>query len=122
MRSVFLVAATITLAACNQQSDTTSPATGDEALDQSATMGTTTQESVSGTEMSAGDATGATAPAGTGDQYGNFSAAAGGGDATADTAVGGQAGAVSGNSTTGLSGTSGVTASGQDKRSGSPQQ
>lgn len=114
--------ALLALAACNQASDTTSPETGDAALDQSAAMGTTTQESVSGTEMAAGDAVGSTAPAGTGGQYGNFSAANGGGDATAGTAVGGNAGALDGSSTTGLSGTSGVETSSENAKSGSPQQ
>ena len=110
------------LAACNQATDSTSPETGDAALDQSATMGTTTQESVSGTGMAAGDAVGSTAPVGTADQYGNFSAAAGGGDGTAATTVGGGAGAMDGASTTGQSGTSGVETSSEKGTSGSPQQ
>lgn len=113
----------LALAACNQgTSDTTSPETGDAALNQSAAMGTTTQESVSGTEAAAGDATGSTAPAGSTDQYGNFSAANGGGDGTAGTAIGGNEGATSGASTTGMSGTSGVEGSGQSGTTGSPQQ
>jgi hypothetical protein len=114
--------ALLALAACNQASDTTSPDTGDAALDQSAAMGTTTQESVSGTDMAAGDASGATAPAGTGGQYGNFSAAGGGGDATADTSVGGKAGALDGTSTTGLSGSPGAQTDSKTATSGSPQQ
>ena len=114
--------ALLTLAACNQTSDSTSPETGDAALNQSAAMGTTTQESVGGTEMSAADGVASTAPAGTTGQYGNFSAAVGGGDATANTTVGGSAGAMDGASTTGQAGTSGVESASGTAKSASPQQ
>ena len=64
------------LAACGPATDSTTPVSGEAALDQSPTMGTTTQQSVSGSEMAGGDAVGATAPAGTADQYGNLGPAA----------------------------------------------
>ena len=114
--------ALLALAACNQANDTTTSADEDTALEQSATMGTTTQESVSGTDATAADATGATAPAGTTDQYGNFSAARGGGDASADTALGGKAGSLTEAPASGLSGTAGTPTAGETDKSGSPKQ
>lgn len=116
------LAALLALAACGQQADTTTPDTGDAALEQSAAMGTTTQESVSSGDMAAADGSASTNPAGTADQYGNFGAANGGGDATAGTTVGGSAGALDGSSTTGMSGTSGVESSSETATSGSPSQ
>lgn len=96
------------LAACGSNAtDTTSPATGDTALDQSATMGTTTQQQVSGTDASLGDAVSGTSTGSTVDQYGPTSGASGGtGDATTDTTATGTAGGVSGATTSGFSGSS----------------
>lgn len=100
------------LAACGTATDTTSPATGDTALDQSATMGTTTQQQVGGTQAALGDGTSGTSTAGTVDQYGPTGGTNASGDATADTTAGGVAGGITGSTATGLSGS--TTATGRD--------
>lgn len=117
-----LPAILLSLAACGQQQPTTT-GDADTALEQSATMGTTTQESASASDMTAGDASASTAPIESNEQYGTFSAAGGGGDATAGTAVGsGSSGALDGASTTGMSGTSGAEGSSQGANTSSAGQ
>lgn len=97
------------LSACEEAKDTTSPATGDTALDQSARMGTTTQQQVSGTQAALGDATSGTSTAATVDQYGPTGGSAGTGDATADTTAGGEAGGITGTTATGMAGSTPAT-------------
>lgn len=100
------------LAACDPAADTTGPARDNTALDQSATMGTTTQQQVGGTQAALGDATAGTSTAGTVDQYGPTGGASGAGDATADTTAGGEAGGITGTTGTGMAGS--TTATGRD--------